>query len=104
MNPKKADLAWQRLVAAARTAPTLKDETTVPYGFATRVAALAFVTPTPMPARILFERFSWKALVVSALLMILCLASALPFLTSSSSQDDVTTLADPVAEVVDIGG
>ena len=103
MNSKKADLAWQRIVAAARTVHS-NEETALPYGFSTRVASLAFSAPTPFSASLLFERLSWKALAVSALLMILCLASTLPFLSSSSNRDEESVLADPVSEVVDIGG
>ena len=60
MNPP--DQKWERLAAAARRANDPRD-TAAPYGFATRVAALAM-----SPARVrvsLLERFSLRAVGVA---------------------------------------
>jgi hypothetical protein len=55
--------AWDRLVAAARNAP---DDRSLhaPYGFATRVVALASAAQA-RPSRSLFEQWSWRAVVVA---------------------------------------
>lgn len=63
---KPEDQAWEKLVAAARQLRDDRD-TSAPYGFATRVAALAMSAPRPGEG-LLFERFSWRALIVAALL------------------------------------
>ncbi len=56
---------WSRLAAAARRAPDDRD-TAAPYGFATRVAALALAQEQRISS--LFERFALRALGVSCLL------------------------------------
>ena len=62
---KQTPPEWQRLVAAARR--RIDDrEVSAPYGFATRVAALALAAERPVAS--LFERFSLRAMSVAALL------------------------------------
>lgn len=61
---KPEDRAWQKLVEAARRVQDDRDAT-APYGFSTRVAAQAMQRRSP---GVLLERFSWRALVVAALL------------------------------------
>jgi len=95
---KPEDSGWQNLVSAARR---LRDEreTTAPYGFATRVAALAMDTAR-VPAISLFERFSWRALGVAALLALTSVAtsySAFSSSSSSSSDEDVISNESAVA-------
>lgn len=68
MRPE--DKAWQKLVAAARLARDDRD-TAAPYGFATRVAALAMAERgQDAPAGAWLERFSWRALMVAGLLAV----------------------------------
>ena len=62
------DQAWERLVSAARQATDERD-TAAPYGFATRVAALA-MGQRPEGVGALIERFSWRAVLVAALLAV----------------------------------
>lgn len=71
MNPKDPRSPWSRLVAAARLA---RDERPVepPYGFSTRVAALAF--SRSFAGRSLMDRFALRALGVAALLAIASVA------------------------------
>jgi hypothetical protein len=56
---------WTRLTAAARRAPDDRD-TAAPYGFATRVAALARAQEQRISS--LFERFALRAVGLSCLL------------------------------------
>lgn len=56
---------WARLTSASRTVRDERD-VTAPYGFATRVAALAFAQEERMAS--LFDRFALRALGVSCLL------------------------------------
>lgn len=67
MSPNSSDprAAWTRLTAAARTVRDERDAA-APYGFATRVAALAFAQERRVAS--LFERFSLRAMGVAALL------------------------------------
>jgi len=57
--------AWNRLTAAARTVPGAREDA-APYGFATRVAALAL--GREIRATSLFDVFALKALGIACLL------------------------------------
>ena len=61
---------WSRLVAAARQVHDDRD-TTPPYGFSTRVAALSFQQPA---GALLFEPIAFRALSVAALLALFSIA------------------------------
>ena len=63
------DLAWQKLVAAARQIRDDRDET-APYGFSTRVAALAMATQPQVSIATILDRFSWRALGIASVLAI----------------------------------
>jgi hypothetical protein len=96
MNP--TDSPWPRLTAAARRATDPRDPT-APYGFATRVAALAF-----LPERLavsLLERFSLRALALAGVLVVVSLASNYSTLISAF-QDNGAGMDDPVAELVEL--
>src|SRR5262245_12210028 len=56
---------WSRLTAAARTVRDERDES-APYGFATRIAALALSNERRVAS--LFERFALRAVGVATLL------------------------------------
>lgn len=100
MNPHHH--AWMRLTAAARRAPVDARGTTAPYGFATRVAAMAFAAPAERPISALFERISLRALAVAALLAMLSVAAHLsPVL--NGIEEDVFAAQDPVIEVLALG-
>lgn len=99
MNPADPHHPWSRLTAAARRAPDPR-ETAAPYGFATRVAALA-VAREPAGGSLL-ERFSFRALSVACLLMCLSVAANYSALTGTLSVDEGIATDDPVAELVDI--
>ncbi len=65
MNLQQPRDPWTRLATAARHARDERD-TAAPYGFATRVAALAFSQERRMVS--LFDRFALRAFGVSCLL------------------------------------
>lgn len=97
MNPDDHNQPWARLTAAARRAP-LAGDTAAPYGFATRVSALAFAAERPM--RSLFERFSLRAVGVASLLAVLSVManySALATSISSTGDDELVAGEDPVS-------
>ena len=96
MNPP--DQKWPRLIAAAGRAGDARD-TAAPYGFATRVAALA-LAPERAAASLL-ERFSLRALGLAALLAVVCVAANYSTVVSLF-RDDSATADDPVAEIVDL--
>ena len=56
---------WMRLTASARTARDERD-VTAPYGFATRIAALALAQERKVTS--LFERFALRAVGIACLL------------------------------------
>ena len=85
---------WQRLVVAAREAPT-EDAVAAPYGFATRVAARA--RSEPPPALAVFGRVSVRALCFACLLTLA--SGAANYLAFAGSADDEQALIDPVSEV-----
>jgi len=101
MKPQVQDSAWQKLVAAARRAPDER-ATTAPYGFATRVAALALAAER-RPFGSLFERFSWRALGVAALLAIGSVAADYASLSKSADDDGVFD-ETAVTSVFDVAG
>lgn len=111
MNSRLPRDAWSRLTAAARTAPDDRD-TAAPYGFATRVAALAFAQERR--GGLLFERFAFRALGASALLALASVAlnyqalapvvAATPPAATVALADDFDVLPadDAVALVLDL--
>jgi hypothetical protein len=102
MNPNNPRHPWSRLVAAARRAPDERD-TAAPYGFATRVAALAFAQERSPVS--LWERFSLRALAVACLLTGLTVAtnySAVTKLFVENETVTVVTVDDPVTELIDV--
>ena len=96
MNP--ADSKWPRLAAAARSAPDDR-ATAAPYGFATRVAALALAPERNVAS--LFERFAFRALGVACLLALLSVAVNYSILTKPTLAEDEPTTDDPVAALLD---
>ena len=67
MNTNDPRHPWQRLIAVARRADDGRDAA-APYGFATRVAALAFSQEQTLPPLIL--RLAPRALGIACLLML----------------------------------
>jgi hypothetical protein len=106
---------WPRLTAAARTVHDDRD-TTAPYGFATRIAALALAQEEKVAS--LFDRFALRALGVACLLAVgsvainyeaitaeqTAAAAAGPVLAANLNLDEVVlaSTTDTVAVVFDI--
>ena len=101
MNPTEPRHPWSRLVTAARTIPDTRD-TSVPYGFATRMAALAFAQEQRVASAL--ERFSLRALGIAFLLTIATGATNYSVLTNLFSPDETAPLMtdDPVTELVNV--
>ena len=92
--------AWSRLVAAARRAPIDNRDTAAPFGFATRVAALAFAQAAERPLAMLFDRLSFRALGCAGLLAVASVAANLaPVL--NAIEEEAAALGDPVVEMLD---
>jgi hypothetical protein len=90
---------WPRLAAAARQI-TDDRETTAPYGFATRVVALAMSSERRVAS--LFERFAFKAVGVACLLAIASVAINYSALTRPASNEEPMTAADdPMSVLLD---
>jgi len=97
MNLSDPHHPWSRLSAGARRHV---DERGVaaPYGFATRVAALAMATER---ARVsLFERFSLRAMGVACLLLLGSLAANYSAISNAFAEEPLVP-GDPVAELLD---
>lgn len=99
MNPTDPKHPWSRLAAAARQAPEAR-ETAAPYGFSTRVAALAFAQERAPVS--LLERFSLRALGVACLLAVVSAAVNYSAVANALTEQEGLTTDDPVAELVDL--
>jgi hypothetical protein len=92
--------SWQRLLEGARRAHPSGDES-APYGFSTRVAALAFEQVQPAP---IFGRVALRAAGVACLLALVAVGLNYSAITGAFEDDSVVAAADdPVAEVVNLG-
>ena len=100
MNPTDPRHPWQRLTRAARRHVDDRNPA-APYGFATRVAALALASERAGAS--LFERFSLRALGVACLLMITSLAANYSAIASAFDEEALVP-GDPVAELLDSSG
>jgi hypothetical protein len=100
MNLNEPNHPWSRLTAAARHVPQERDES-VPYGFATRVAALALAQERKVAS--LMERFAFRALGAAFLLALVSLAANYSVLTPvSPAAEDELVEDDPVAVLLDV--
>jgi len=101
MNP--AHPSWQRLIAAAQKAPSAGD-TSAPYGFSTRVVALAFAD-SPRSLAVLSPRIWLRAFGVACILAVGSVAANYSVITSVFTDEPAaapSSIDDPVAEVVDM--
>ena len=100
------DSGWQKLTAAARRAPDDR-ATAAPYGFATRVAAMALAADRPRLAA-LFEQFSWRALVLAGAIAAISLAANYSALktagapTNAAAEEEVLPDVTTVTAVYDV--
>ena len=94
---KNFESRWQQLVTVARQAP-VADDATVPYGFATRIAARALSDQGRPGLVAVFGRFSVRALWVACLLMLVSMAAN--YIAFAGGEDDEQSMTDPVVEVL----
>jgi hypothetical protein len=99
MNSSIPPDPWPRLVAAARRAPDDRD-VTAPYGFATRVAALAMAQERV--AISLMERFALRALGVACLLALVSVATNYTAINNVLAEDEGMAADDPVSELLEV--
>ena len=90
---------WNKLVAAARNAP-VDGDISAPYGFATRIAALAMADDRPRAS--LFARYSLRAVGFACLLAVVSVAANYSAIVSMFQSDPAAVTDDPVAEAVDL--
>ena len=90
--------AWERLAAAARSVPDDRDAR-APFGFSTRVAALA-MAEQPMVS--LIERFALRAMILACGLAVVAVAANYSSIRSLFHQDQTPAPDDPVAEMADL--
>ena len=93
---KTSHSAWQRLVVAARQVPVATEET-APYGFSTRVSALAMAIERPSLSSSL-NHFSWRALGFSLMLMIVSIAANYSSVTAVAENEQ--DLTDPIEDIL----
>jgi hypothetical protein len=98
MNLNDPKHPWARLTAAARTVKDERDST-APYGFATRMAALAFVAGRSSS---LVERFALRALGVACLLALLSVVANYSALTRTATPEEDLADEGPISLLVTI--
>ena len=99
MNPFDSKHPWTRLVAAARLTPDDRS-TEAPYGFATRVVALALAPEREL--RSMWERLSLRALGVACLLAVASVAANYSAFTNAIAEEEGATADDPVTEMISL--
>jgi len=97
----KNEQSLQRLLAAARKAQPAPADESAPYGFSTRVAALAFAQGGPRPSA--FARLSLRAALVAGALAVAAVAINYAAIKSAFESDNAAATDDPIAEVVNLG-
>lgn len=98
---KNSNTAWQRLVSAARQAPaTPAGEEAAPYGFSTRVTALAMAAAERPSLGSAINHFSWRALTLSVTLMIVSIAANYGTVAAVAVEAEQDAAFDPVEEVL----
>lgn len=106
MNSNDSRHAWSRLVAGARQVRDDRD-VTAPYGFSTRVAALAFAQERRVGSA--FDRLALRALGVACLLAVGSVAMNYRSITQPTPKQNVVEeevqlvpMEDPVAALLDV--
>jgi hypothetical protein len=99
MSP--ADKSWQKLVAAARKAAPASADESAPYGFSTRVAALAFTQQTGSSSA--FARLSIRAAAFACVLAVGAVAANYTAIKGAFADETAAAADDPIGEVVDMG-
>ncbi len=101
MNPNDPRHPWARLTAAARRTAPAGDES-APYGFATRVAALALAQSRR--AESFVERFALRAVGLAALLAIASVVlnyRPASVSTPDNTEEHASSSEDPMSMLLD---
>jgi hypothetical protein len=94
------DKTWAKLTAAARKAPG--GDESAPFGFSTRVAAMAFSGAARSPSP--FGRMALRAAAAACLLAVVAVAVNYSAITGAFDDSSTPPAADdPVSEVVEAG-
>jgi hypothetical protein len=93
MNPHDPRHPWSRLACAARRF-TDDRETNAPYGFSTRIAAMAFTNEISVSS--LLERFALRAVGLASLLAILSVVANYSSLSKPVASEEQMPSDDPV--------
>jgi hypothetical protein len=93
---KNYDQAWRRLTTAARDAHDDRG-TEAPYGFATRVAALALSRPLA-DSRALLEKFALRGLIAAGVFSLA--AVAFGYSAWMNEREDEVVSGDTVSEIL----
>jgi hypothetical protein len=96
---KNSPQAWERLAAAARRYPDERD-VQAPFGFATRVAALAMAAERPVVSFV--ENFSLRAMFAACALAAVVVAANYSSIRSLYQEPAPVASDDPVAEMIDL--
>jgi hypothetical protein len=96
---KNTHQAWERLSAAARRYSDERD-VQAPYGFATRVAALAMSAERPVVS--IIERLSLRAMIAACSLAAVVVAANYSSIRSLYQAPAPVASDDPVAEMIDL--
>ena len=97
----KSNPSWNRLVTAARLAPPDLGDASASSAFATRVVALARAQSEQEFPYVL-GRFAWRALGVSALLMIVSVVANFSPVMGELQSESFATVNDPVSGWLDL--
>ena len=101
MKPSDPQHPWARLSAGARRAPADARGSAAPYGFSTRLAALALAAERPVAS--LFERFSLRAVGVASLLALVSVAASYSTITAKTADEELALVGeDPVAVLLEV--
>lgn len=93
-------IPWQRLLRIARQAPVDLEDASAPFGFSSRLVALAWAPEVPVGA--LLDRLSWRALGVALALMVASVAANFNPALSAFDDDTAAFLPDPVEEIISL--
>jgi len=97
----KPNPSWNRLVTAARLVPPDLGDASAPSGFATRVVAMARAQQE-QEFPYLLGRFAWRALGVSALVMMVSVAANFSPVMGEFQSETFATVTDPVVSWLDL--
>jgi len=88
---------WNRLIAAARRAPEDTRDAAAPHGFAARLIAALRAAESAEQDASLFQRYALRALGVSCVLAIVCVAASVKPIMAAI-EDETVALSETSTE------